>query len=286
MKNKIFIISAIFLGFVVQSCNSADPRNLDLQITLQMPLQTENILEKKVEFKGVHFTYNSQVFREVKTEEKAEQPLELETDKPDSVAPQHLLFTLKTQNQREAIIVVYPIEEYRRIWRQVEKNNTIYFDENLKNVKKFIANKKFRVNGEIPYLPHYGGGYQTFEARVKAFSFPNGKGVFFLTHRVQERAIVNNGHLEYDFQGITEDGKYYVLAQFSPKVSFLPDNYHVGKFEDYVMPDYVNWSKSDRKKYDEYIAKITKRLENLPSDKFEPNLNYFEEIISSLKIEK
>lgn len=123
-------------------------------------------------------------------------------------------------------------------------------------------------------------------AKVKNASFQSGKGVFFLTQNVQEKDIVNNGHLEYDFQGISRDGKYYLLAQHSARVSFLPDDYHVGKFEDYTMPDTIKRSESEEKEYDKYIVKITKRLENLPADQFEPNLNESEKIISTLKIKK
>ena len=40
------------------------------------------------------------------------------------------------------------------------------------------------------------------------------------------------------------------------------------------------------KQYDNYISKVAKRLENLPADKYEPNLKYIEELISSIKVEK
>jgi uncharacterized membrane protein len=39
-------------------------------------------------------------------------------------------------------------------------------------------------------------------------------------------------------------------------------------------------------RYEEYVAKIKKRLNDLPPGEFQPNLKYYEEIISSLKIEK
>lgn len=292
LKNSL-IIGLIFAGLLLQGCQSATSEAVQSQVTVQVakplePVQEKIILKQlggKVEFRGVSFRYDPQIFDEVEASEVPEQPLELETDIPDFVAPQHLLFTLKSQNRNVATLAVYPIEGFRQIWLPVEKNNTIRFDENLNNLKKFIADKNFRVNGEIPYLPYYGGN-QTFQSKVKSFTFQNGKGNFFLIHGVQEAAIINNEHLEYDFQGISENNKYYILGQFSPKVSFLPDNYHVSRFEDYTMPDTVSWSESEQKKYKEYVAKITKRLENLPSDKYEPNLKYFEEIISSLKIEK
>lgn len=294
---KIFLLfAALFISCILQNCKATTSENIqskvETEITAQpteTPIKQDNKIQfsttNRVEFRGVSFNYNPRVFEKVEAEDVAERPLEYETDLPDYVAPQHFLFTLKAKNQSEAVIAIYPIEDYRRVWIPVEKNDSGQFDKNLRDVKKFIANKNFRVKGEIPYLP-YNAGQQTFEAKVRNFSFQSGKGVFFLIQGVQEEAIVNNEQLEYDFQGISEDSKYYILAQFSAKVSFLPDNYHGGKFEDYTIPDSMNWSKSERKKYNEYIAKITKRLENLPSDKYEPNLKYFEEIISSLKIEK
>lgn len=286
MKKIFSIIVLVFSGFVFQNCKSAGSTGLDAQIISPTPTsQTSNISEKKVEFKGVSFTYNPQIFGEVKAKEIAEQPLNLETDKPDSVAPQHTLFSLITSDKRVSTIAVYPIEEYRRVWKPVEKNNATYFNENLINLKKLIADKNFRRNGEVPYLP-YIDGRQTFHAKVKTAAFRSGKGVFFLTQMVQESALVDNGHLGYYFQGISDNDRYFILGQFSPKVSFLPDDYNGGKFEDYTMPDTINWSKSERKKYKEYIAKITKRLEELPVEEFEPNLTYFENIINSLKIEK
>lgn len=293
MFKNLLAIGLVFANFLLSGCNLATSKAVETQITVEVAKPLEPVQEKiifkhsggKVEFKGVSFNYSPRIFDDVEASEVPEQLLENETDMPDNVAPQHLFFTFKSQNQNVATIAVYPIEDFRRVWLPVEKNNTMYFNENLKNVKKFIADKNFRENGEIPHLP-CNGGIQTFEAKVKSFSFQSGTGIFYLTQRVQEAAIVNNGHLEYAFQGISENGKYYILAQSSPKVSFLPNDYHVGKFENYSMPDTVNWTDSEQNKYDEYIAKITKRLENLPSDKYEPNLNYFEEIISSLKIEK
>ncbi len=43
---------------------------------------------------------------------------------------------------------------------------------------------------------------------------------------------------------------------------------------------------TEMKRFEEVKQEIGKRLENLKPNEFAPNLNYFEEIISSLKIEK
>ena len=166
-----------------------------------------------------------------------------------------------------------------------ESNYAKQFDENLRGLQKIIKDKNYRMKGEIPLLPLYDA-HQTFEAKVKHFSFGSGKGLFCLTQLNQDYAFVNNKHLTYVFQGISEDGKKYILAEFPVSVSFLPENYHVAEFEGYSIPDNVYRDKSAQKSYEEYIVKITKRLENLPQNEFEPNLNNFEVLISSLKVEK
>jgi len=298
MSRKLFIAVSIFIGFVlfgyclltadkirsqVKNENSLSPPPSN---KISREQKNENQSSGKVDFKGVSFSYNPQIFGAAEFEEVAEFPLENESDKPDNVAPRHLLLTLKKSNRREAVIAVYPIRDFRRVWKPVEKNTKYIFDDELENLRKVIKNTKFRRGGrEIPYLLYYDA-HQTFNAKVKSFSFQSGKGIFFLSQINQDVMLVNNDRLTYYFQGITGDGKHFVLAEFPVKVSFLPDSWRAEEFEDYQIPAYFYADKTNQKRYDQYISKITKRLENLPPDQYEPNLKRFEEIISSLKIEK
>ncbi|HXG83784.1 MAG TPA: hypothetical protein VNI84_07135 [Pyrinomonadaceae bacterium] len=235
-------------------------------------------------FKGVNFTYNPQIFGEVKSEEVAELPL-CENCKPDSVAPEHLLFTLEdSSSNRKTKIYIFPIEDYRRMYA-VSNEVTKAFDEELKGLKKTIKDKNFRIKNQIPFIPFWDGS-QTFLSKVKNFSFQNGKGIFFLTQFDIEVSLINNGSLIYCFEGITSDEKYYILAVFPVKVPFLPGKY-TEESEGYKVPEkgFIE-TDAELKLYKKYVARIAKRLENLPPEKYEPNLNYFEEVISSLKIEK
>ena len=291
MLKKLFIIGLFFTGLALQGCDSVVSQNSETEVVnispaeikkeTRQPQKDEVPNQQKVEFKGVSFSYNQQIFGEVKIEEVAELPLENEDDKPENVAPQHRLFTFAERNQRNATIAVYPIAEFRRVWLPVEKNNTKIFDEDLNSLKELIKNPKLRREGEIPFLTYYDA-HQTFQAKAKNFSFQNGKGIFFLTQINQDYLFINNNQIAYFFQGISEDGKNYILAEFPVSVSFLPKDQYVENFEGYSISE----NDPTGKKYKEYVAKITKRLENLPSDKYEPNLKYFEEIISSLRIEK
>lgn len=236
-----------------------------------------------VNFKGVSFDYNSQIFDKVETEDVEESPLRQKTDKPDSVSPKHTAFRLKyKKSEREATISIFPIEDYRRMYA-VSKDMTESFDGNIKNLQKALKDEKFRLDGEIPVVPYYDA-HQVITARVKHLSFQNGAGIFFLTQFNQDFAnLVNNDELTYFYQGISADGKKYVLAEFPASAAFLPKDNQVNEFEGYKLP--LTYDELNEKAHQEYIAKITKRLENLPPEKFQPNLKYIDEIISTLKIE-
>lgn len=241
-----------------------------------------------VNFKGVSFNYNPQIFGAVETEEVTEDEPLYETEKPGENFPKHLEFYFKQTNAAnhstdKGRIAVVSLENYRRMFA-ASNEMTEGFDENLKNLRKVLANKNFRHNGEIPFMPFYDA-HQYFVAKVEHISFQNGKSLCFLTQYMQESYLINNEDISYYCQGMTNDGKNYFLAVFTVNVSFLPKDYYAKEFEDYKIPQ-TSWNKKEAEQYKNYISKTTRRLEDLPSDKYEPNLKFFEEIISSLKIEQ
>ena len=243
-----------------------------------------------VNFKGVSFNYNPQIFGAVKMEEADEQPLEREDDKPNENFPKHLEFYFsQTDSFNQSIdkgnISVVPMENYRQMFA-VSSRMTKAFDVNLKDLEKLLANKNFRDNGQIPFMPFYDAE-QEFIAKVEHIPFQNGRSLCFLTQYVQETTLINNEQIGYYCQGFTDDKRNYVIAEFPVSVSFLPKDVYVDEFEGYKMPQTSwNMNKNETKQYEDYISKITKRLNDLDFDKYEPSLNSFRKIIGSLKIEK
>jgi hypothetical protein len=287
MKKTILLAGLCAAVLFLNSCHSAQAVDSLQKAEPTAEKQPESLtkqlpVNQKVNFKGVSFSYNPQIFGEVKIEEIDEAPLGGEDYKPDENFPKHVEFLFeKTKHSTRARIAIVPIADYRRMFA-VSNYLTKEFDKNLTNVQKAIKNKSFRVKNEIPIMPFYDA-HQTFIAKVKHFSFQNGSGILFLSQINQEATLVNNEGLIYYFQGLTADKKNYIFAVFSVRVSFLPDSFEASEFEGYKLPTY--YKERDVKGYKNYISKITKRLENLPSDRFEPDLKYFEEIVSSLKVE-
>lgn len=295
MLRNSLTIGLVFAVFLLQGCRRATSKPVESPITVEVAKPLEPVQEKvtlkqsggKVEFKGVSFSYNPQIFGEVEMEEIAEHPLENEMDRPFNEQAQHLHFTFKDIKQNQITnIKIFPIESFRRTFA-VSQSYIEQFDELLNGLRKLTKDKDLRIGNEIPLI-HFGNGGQELQTKVKHFSFLNGTGILFITHWSYEVALISNENLEYVYGGLTSDEKYYVLARMPVKVGFLPKD-SPEEFEEYkrsyIFEDYPNPEKI-KKRYKDYVSKITTRLEKLPADKYEPNLKYFEEIISSLKIEK
>lgn len=76
----------------------------------------------------------------------------------------------------------------------------------------------------------------------------------------------------------------YESADFPVALSFLP-NREATEFEGYQVLQTDEEVKTGEKPYRQYLTKITIRLENISPDEYQPDLRYFEQVISTLKIE-
>jgi len=292
MSKNLFTIGLVLTSFILQGCNSAisqsantNSNNVASLATITPSPKAQLPEQQKVEFKGVSFTYNPQIFGEVKSEDIAEHLLEYETDKPGGEEPQHRLFSFgSSTNNRHMYIAVYPINEFPRMYA-VNKSLVKIMEKEIINLQKVVRDKNFRVNGQIPYLPFIDAS-QTFQKKVKHFSFQNGRGIFFLTQIDIEPTLINNEGLTYYFQGISDDEEHYILAEFRVNVSFLPKDYEAREFEDYKLSSAYSLSADESSKHEKYLSEITSRLEGLKPNEFTPSLDEIEKIIASLKIEK
>ena len=150
----------------------------------------------------------------------------------------------------------------------------------VQNFLKRIRNKS-DFNKDMPFLPMWEA-QQAFVSNVKYVNFRNGKGVFFLTQWDTETSQITNDGLEYAFQGITEDGKYYVYAEFSVFAPALPNG---------DEPAVIAWNEKEyllprqSKKYQAYVRRVVAQLKALRGNQFKPKLNLLEELISSLELQ-
>lgn len=240
--------------------------------------------EKAVEFSRVSFRYDPTVFGNVQSETVPAQPLEENTEKPDGVAPEHVHFTFGFgRSNSNAYLSVYPLNEFPKAYAVNEKLVKAMQQE-IKGLKEVLKDPLYRHLGKIPHLP-FRDASDNFYVRVKHFNFLNGKGILFVTHSTHGAALVSNRHLVYRFEGISDDGKYYVTAETPVFVRFLPDD-PPDNFEGFTYEHLFEAYRRQeaKRRYDNYLKSITDRLKKLEPREFYPDLRKFESMIASLKV--
>ena len=125
----------------------------------------------------------------------------------------------------------------------------------------------------IPFLPNWNAA-QVFNVDVEYIDFQNGSGVRFLTMYSQAIYPINNNGLFYTFQGLTNDGKWYISAVFPVSHASLPDS------GDIPNDDWETFSDN----YVTYMADTTNMLNSQPNDSFTPHLNELDDIIHSIQV--
>jgi hypothetical protein len=257
-------------------------------------------LRKKVEFENVSFQYDPCAFGNVKAEKVPDHRLENPDDKPDEVAPEHMRFEFENGPKGwEPFVEVYSVQRFPEMYA-ANKQSMRGMKQEISNLKSVIKMSGLRFHKEIPYLPYIDAS-QDFQAHVKTSPFSGGNGIYFLTYISTEISLVCNDHLRYIFEGLTSDGKYYILAELPVAVPFLPkdgggvENYN---FKGFTDADLWEMARSNpygqhknpakyaelSKRYDVYLTGVTKRLDGTRTDEFTPSLNKLDELVASLRI--
>ncbi|MDX6576206.1 MAG: hypothetical protein QOE96_2159 [Blastocatellia bacterium] len=267
-----------------------------------------------VSYGGVSFTFDQSLAKGV----KAETIPAMTDSKPSDIVPEHPAFTLvdyprpRSMPENDPEIRVFSITKFRDAMHQasMEMAKTTIpptgdwgpdVDEEVRvlrillekmpaqgDLKSFISKVRdpsFATMGndypQMAFLPFWEAT-QAFISHLKYVNFKNGKGVFFLTQWDTETAQITNEGLEYAFQGITNDGQYYVYAEFSVGAPFLPkgDEPNVVAWDE---KNYLLLHKSNE--YQHYLRPVLTKLEALPANKFQPNLELLEQLIRSLEVQ-
>ncbi len=269
-----------------------------------------------VSYKGISFTFDRSLAQEVKTEIRPE----VTDGKPCDIVPEHPAFTLvgyprsPSMPEDDPQIRILDLAKFRQamsvaseanrksvVYPKNPPNWTAYLDEEVRvlralldkqpklhELKSFLTkvrspeSRQFTNFPQMPFLPLWEAS-QAFVAKPVYLRFKNGRGVFFLTQWNTETSQAVNEGLEYAFQGITDDGKNHVYAEFSVRAPFLPSENDpaVTKWDEknYLLPQ-------DSKTYQEYIRPIVDRLQATPSEQFQPDLRLLEKLMMSLYVTK
>ena len=134
----------------------------------------------------------------------------------------------------------------------------------------------------LPTIPFFNAA-QVFAAQIQTVQFKNGSGVRFLTEYAQYYATANNKDMFYQFQGLTNDGKYYILA-------ILPASHPLlAMDEDPASPLPAGGIPfpgiDDQNAINAYYPAVVNLLNTATPGSFTPTLNNLDALIQSLNIQ-
>lgn len=103
-------------------------------------------------------------------------------------------------------VIVYPLAAYRALF---PAGGQVLLDERVAALRRLLSERPEFVDAEeIPVLPDAESA-QVFRARIRYLRFDGGEGVAFIT-RYPASGASPAGPLTWTFQGLTDDGRYWV----------------------------------------------------------------------------
>jgi putative hemolysin len=222
------------------------------------------------EFGGVKIAFDAQLAQTAQGENLAAVPV---TEGPalggGSPAAIRFLFDgAKAENYFNphlAQVLVYKAED----WTKLDPSTAA----TVANLKTLLATKSVSITGPIPVLPPISAS-QVFYAQSQYLDFQNGAGIGFVTTYKQDVSPVTADYIFYTFQGLTNDGKYYVSVFYPVTTTLLPTNAAM------TGPEYEEFAKN----YDTYLTTLTAQLNDLIPSAYAPDLTLIQELVKSIEI--
>lgn len=176
---------------------------------------------------------------------------------------------------RQPRIPVYPAQDFAELvpaaFESMHRSNNI------------LGNPGAPISADqLPAVPFFNE-VQTFAANIQMISFQNGKGVRFLCEYGQSATSANNNDLFYQFQGLTSNGSYYIVAIFpitAPGLGESSDLAAAFPIGGIAFPRMVD-SNAD---WDGYYNAVTDLLNATTPEAFTHTLNQLDVLIQLMQV--
>jgi hypothetical protein len=132
----------------------------------------------------------------------------------------------------------------------------------------------------LPFLPTFNAG-QVFHSNEQSLTFQNGTGIRFLTQYAQAPYPVNNESLFYTFQGLTNDGAYYVSAILPINAAFLSAD---GNPDTSLPVDGAPFDWENFENTTQHFELVKQKLNATDPNAFTPSLTNLDAMIQSMRI--
>jgi len=228
------------------------------------PTETPSLPEPDIVFQGISFAYDDRLVASVNA---VIVPGYFDEGGMMWSTPDHIMFSfndyLLPDTFLDPRIKVYKVSEFEA----VNTNIPARFDA----LQEAIASQD--VNSESIGIAEIFNAAQFYRAKVQFLDFQNGQGVRFLTQYGQAIAPVGWPEMFYTFQGLTDDGEYYISAIFPANHPSLPH------------PNDVEMDQAFMENFESYLEQNVNALNGQDDSTFIPSLLLLDELIQSLLVE-
>lgn len=185
------------------------------------------------------------------------------------IYPAHIELTILnyplSQTQFPPRIWIYPISRFNALLPDILPNR-------VTGLENIVAGESWEGK-VIPFLPLVLE-QQYFVSHGKLMSFTGGDGIRFITDFGDGPNPISNMSLIYTFQGLTDDGKYWLAVTLPVSNPILPETYD-------ILPEGYT-EENLAQNYEAYISSVKNALEVQPMDSFYPAIDLLDNLITSL----
>jgi hypothetical protein len=176
---------------------------------------------------------------------------------------------------RQPRILVFPAQGYAELVPAAF--------ESMHRLNNILGSPEASIEAELlPAVPFYNER-QAFATNIQVIAFQNGRGVRFLSEYGQAPVSANNQDLFYQFQGLTGDGAYYMVAIFPVSMPGLGDSNDPAAavpingipFPSMGDPN-ANW--------EGYYEAVSQFLNGTPPDAYTPGLSQLDMLVQSIRV--
>jgi hypothetical protein len=157
-------------------------------------------------------------------------------------------------------IRIYPVAEFKAI----NENVSVGLDE----LNSALQNQP--LDGEGLFVSDMFNAGQLFQAQVRYLDFQNGSGARWLSQYGQALYGIGWPNLFYTYQGLTDDGMYYVSIILPVNHPSLPN------------PDDLTLDQAFYDNYENYAEETRNDLNNAADASFMPSLVLLDQIVETL----
>ncbi len=197
--------------------------------------------------------------------------------------PQHIVLVFDGQDPLETpyperkIMYVFPVEAYVDLY--AANDNTIVADQvsRLEELLGQADGRQVYPEGTMPLLPPPDSMMNRW-VQFADRDFNNGRGVRYVSDSPlrQDIGVWTNETMGYYYQGLTEDGQFYISLHWPISTNLLPDTVAD------APGDVLDQASASQESYNQYVVGVTTALNDLQPADWTPDLAELDAMVQSL----